>query len=66
MKIIADLCIVPMGVGSSVSRYIRELRDVIEASGLSLMSISNGFERHELAFELCKLGFGLDGTLEVA
>ena len=42
MKIIADLCIVPMGVGPSVSRYIRELRDVIEASGLSHTMHANG------------------------
>lgn len=42
MKIIADLCIVPMGVGPSVSHYIRDVRDIIEASGLSHHMHANG------------------------
>lgn len=42
MKIIADLCIVPMGVGPSVSSYIREVRDIIHASGLSHQMHPNG------------------------
>jgi uncharacterized protein (TIGR00106 family) len=42
MKIIADLCIVPMGVGPSVSRYIREVRTIIEASGLTHVMHANG------------------------
>ena len=42
MKIIADLCIVPMGVGPSVSRYIREIRAIIDASGLSYDMHANG------------------------
>lgn len=42
MKIIADLCIVPMGVGPSVSRYIRHIRDIIEASGLVHVMHANG------------------------
>ena len=42
MKIIADLCIVPMGVGPSVSRYILEIRTIIEASGLSHVMHANG------------------------
>jgi len=28
------------------------------------MSVSNGFERREFAFELGELGLGLDGTLK--
>lgn len=42
MKIIADLCIVPMGVGPSVSQYIREVRAIIEASGLTWDMHANG------------------------
>lgn len=42
MKIIADLCIVPMGVGPSISRYIRDVRDIIEASGLVHVMHANG------------------------
>jgi uncharacterized protein (TIGR00106 family) len=42
MKIIADLCIVPMGVGPSVSSYIREVRDIIDASDLTYEMHANG------------------------
>ncbi|WP_193334862.1 MTH1187 family thiamine-binding protein [Devosia beringensis] len=42
MKIIADLCIVPMGVGPSVSVYVREIRRIIEASGLTHVMHANG------------------------
>lgn len=42
MKIIADLCIVPMGVGPSVSAYVREVRTLIEASGLVHVMHANG------------------------
>jgi uncharacterized protein (TIGR00106 family) len=42
MKVIADLCIVPMGVGPSVSGYIREVRDVLAATGLSHEMHANG------------------------
>lgn len=42
MKIIADFCIVPMGVGPSVSRYIKEIKAVIEASGLTHHMHANG------------------------
>ena len=42
MKIIADLCIVPMGVGPSVSAYVREIRTIIEASGLVHVMHANG------------------------
>jgi len=42
MKIIADFCIVPMGVGPSVSTYVREIRTIIEASGLIHVMHANG------------------------
>ena len=34
MHVIADLCIVPMGVGVSVSKHVAACQKVIEASGL--------------------------------
>ena len=34
MKVIVDLCVVPMGVGVSVSKYVAACQKVIEASGL--------------------------------
>lgn len=42
MKIIADFCIVPMGVGPSVSRYVREIADIIDRSGLVHVMHANG------------------------
>lgn len=36
MKVIADLCIVPVGVGVSLSRYVAACEEVIRQSGLEL------------------------------
>lgn len=35
MKVIADLCIVPLGVGVSVSKYITACEEVLSNAGLS-------------------------------
>lgn len=35
MKVIVDLCIVPMGVGVSVSKYIAECEKILHAAGLN-------------------------------
>ena len=34
MKVIADLCVVPMGVGVSVSRYVTACEKVLKEAGL--------------------------------
>ncbi len=34
MKVIADLCVVPMGVGVSVSKYVTACEKVLKAEGL--------------------------------
>ena len=34
MKIIADLCVVPMGVGVSVSKYVTACENVLKEAGL--------------------------------
>lgn len=34
MKVIADLCVVPMGVGVSVSKYVLACENVLKAAGL--------------------------------
>ena len=34
MKVIADLCVVPMGVGVSVSKYVTACEQVLKAAGL--------------------------------
>lgn len=34
MKVIVDLCVVPMGVGVSVSKYVAECEKVLKAAGL--------------------------------
>ena len=34
MKVIVDLCVVPMGVGVSVSKYVAECQRVLDEAGL--------------------------------
>ena len=34
MKVISDLCVVPMGVGVSVSKYVTACENVLKAAGL--------------------------------
>ena len=34
MKVIADLCVVPIGVGVSVSKYVTACENVLKAAGL--------------------------------
>ena len=36
MKVIADLCVVPMGVGVSVSRHVAACERVLRAAGLKV------------------------------
>jgi len=36
MKVIADLCVVPMGVGVSVSKYIAECEKILSEAGLTI------------------------------
>ena len=35
MKVIADLCVVPIGVGVSVSAYVAKCQQIIEEAGLT-------------------------------
>ncbi len=35
MKVIVDLCVIPMGVGVSVSEYVAECERIIKAAGLT-------------------------------
>ena len=35
MKVIVDLCVVPLGVGVSVSKYVGECQEVLDAAGLN-------------------------------
>ena len=37
MKVIVDLCVVPIGVGLSVSKYIAECEKIIKKAGLKSM-----------------------------
>ncbi|MFG0263099.1 MAG: MTH1187 family thiamine-binding protein [Novipirellula sp. JB048] len=34
MKVVVDLCVVPMGVGVSVSKYVAECQQVLQEAGL--------------------------------
>lgn len=42
MKVIADFCIVPIGVGVSVSKYVAECERILEAAGLEYKLHSYG------------------------
>jgi uncharacterized protein (TIGR00106 family) len=35
MKVIMDLCVVPMGVGVSVSKYVAKCQEILKKAGLS-------------------------------
>ncbi len=37
MKVIVDLCVVPLGVGLSVSKYVAACESIIEQAGLKSM-----------------------------
>ena len=36
MKVIVDLCVVPLGVGVSVSKYIAMCQQILEFAGLEI------------------------------
>ena len=42
MKVIADLCVVPLGVGVSVSPYIAACERVLQDAGLTVQLHANG------------------------
>ena len=42
MKVIIDLCVVPLGVGVSVSEYIAECQRILAAAGLTIHLHSYG------------------------
>ncbi|MCE4225709.1 MTH1187 family thiamine-binding protein [Methylobacterium sp. C25] len=55
MRVIADLCIVPMGVGPSVSPYVREIKAIIDASPLNAEMHANGTNIEGELSDICKL-----------
>ncbi|GEP05265.1 MTH1187 family thiamine-binding protein [Methylobacterium oxalidis] len=55
MRVAADLCIVPMGVGPSVSPYVREIKAIIEASGLTATMHPNGTNIEGELRDICDL-----------
>ena len=63
MKVAADLCIVPMGVGPSVSRYVRRIKTIIEASGLSATMHANGTNIEGELIDICKLAEECEAAL---
>jgi len=42
MKVIVDLCVVPMGVGVSVSTYVAACERVLKEAGLEIQLHANG------------------------
>ncbi len=57
MHVIIDLCIVPIGVGVSVSKYVTQCQKIIEAAGLksSLHAYGTNIEGDwDLVFDVVK------------
>jgi uncharacterized protein (TIGR00106 family) len=42
MKVIVDFCLVPIGVGVSVSEYIAECENILNEAGLEIQLHANG------------------------
>lgn len=55
MKVVADLCIVPMGVGPSVSSYVRAIKAIIDASDLNAEMHANGTNIEGELGDICRL-----------
>ena len=55
MKVVADLCIVPMAVGPSVSSYIKEIKVIIDSSHLSAEMHANGTNIEGELSDICHL-----------
>ncbi|AWN44826.1 MTH1187 family thiamine-binding protein [Methylobacterium durans] len=55
MKVVADLCIVPMGVGPSVSPYVKEIKAIIDASDLTAEMHANGTNIEGELEDICRL-----------
>ncbi|ACA15259.1 protein of unknown function DUF77 [Methylobacterium sp. 4-46] len=55
MRVVADLCIVPMGVGPSVSPYVREIKALIDASPLEAEMHANGTNIEGELADICQL-----------
>ena len=55
MKVVADLCIVPMGVGPSVSSYVKEIKTILETSHLNAEMHANGTNSEGELSDICRL-----------
>ncbi len=42
MKVIVDLCVVPLGVGVSVSKYIAQCQRILDEAGINTQLHANG------------------------
>ena len=55
MKVVADLCIVPMGFGPSVSSYVKEIKKIIDASHLNEEMNTNDTNIEDELTDICEL-----------
>ena len=57
MKVIVDLCVVPLGVDMSLSKYVAACHEVIKAAGLKHQLHANGTNiegEYDLVFQTVK------------
>jgi len=62
MKVIIDLCVVPLGVGLSVSKYVAACESVIKKAGLKSMLHTYGTNIEgdwDDSYRQCQIGSGL-------
>ena len=72
MKVIVDLCVVPMGVGVSVSRYVALCQQVLENAGLDHRmhaygtNIEGGFDEVFAAIKSCHEKIHAEGAPRIS
>ena len=72
MKVIVDLCVVPLGVGVSVSRYVALCQKVLEEAGLDYRlhaygtNIEGGFDEVFAAIKACHEKIHAEGAPRIS
>ena len=64
MKVATYLCIVPMSAGPSISRFMREIEAIVEASGLSATMHANGTSIEGELIAICRLAERCEDALD--
>jgi uncharacterized protein (TIGR00106 family) len=72
MKVIVDLCVVPLGVGVSVSKYVALCQQVLEDAGLNYRlhaygtNIEGGYDQVFAAIKACHEKIHAEGAPRIS